>query len=359
MKIIKLSYIDTNWEIKDLELDNANLLVGKNSTGKSRSLSTIDLLYKMLTQKRNLNWGGKWEIVFETTNRDIIEYNFSTSLQKSGVTHETIKYNGTDVLKRDIPNSAIIKNSLTGNMDVIYPPTDKLVLHVNRDVKKYPFLEEITNWAEDSFGFKFGNISSYAQFNKQEYDLLTAVEDIPVLYKRLSDDNRQEIIKGINDIGYNIENISVSERAGITILVVKENGINKTLPYYTLSQGMFRALAVLIYVEYLLSRKRPATIIIDDLCEGLDFSRATKLGEKIFRKCENNKIQLIATSNDGFLMDVVDIKYWNILLRKGKVVTAINIKNHPTLFEEFKFTGLSNFDFFSSDYIQKHLSKND
>jgi hypothetical protein len=359
MKIIKLSYIDTNWEIKDLEFDNANLLVGKNSTGKSRTLSTIDLLYKMLTQKRNLNWGGKWEIVFQTANKDIIEYSFSTGYQKSGVTHEIIKYNGADVLKRDIPDSAIVKNSLTGTVDIIYPPADKLVLHVNRDVKKYPFLEEIVSWAEDSFGFKFGNISSYARFNKQEYDLLTAVEDIPVLFKRLSEDHRQKIVEDMNDIGYNVENISVSERADITILTVKENGINKTLPYYTLSQGMFRALAVLIYVEYLLSRKRPATIMIDDLCEGLDFSRATRLGKKIFSTCETNNIQLIATSNDGFLMDVVDIKYWNVLLRKGKAVSAINIKNHPALFEEFKFTGLSNFDFFSSDYIRKHLSEND
>ena len=359
MKIIKLSYTDTNWEIKNLEFDNANLLVGKNSTGKSRTLSTIDLLYKMLTQKRDLNWGGKWEIVFQTTNNDTIEYSFATSYQKSGVTYENIKYNDEDVLKRDAPDSAIVKNSLTGSMDIIYPPTDKLILHVNRDVRKYPILEEIVNWAEDSFGFKFGNISSYAQFNKQEYDMLTAIEDIPILFKRLSEDNRQKIIRDINDTGYNIENISVIERAGIPMLVIKENGIGKTLPYYTLSQGMFRALAVLIYVEYLLSRKRPATIIIDDLCEGLDFSRATKLGEKIFGKCETNKIQLIATSNDGFLMDVVDIKYWNVLLRKGKVVTAINIKNHPSLFEEFKFTGLSNFDFFSSDYIPKHLSEND
>lgn len=53
-------------------------------------------------------------------------------------------------------------------------------------------------------------------------------------------------------------------------------------------------------------------------------------------------------------MDVVDLKYWNILQRKGDKVTAINIYNSPELFEDFEFTGLNNFDLFSSDFIARH-----
>jgi AAA15 family ATPase/GTPase len=358
MKLIKLSYIDTNWELQDLELDTANLIVGKNSTGKSRTLSTIDLLYKMLTQKRDLNWGGKWEVIFKNHRSDIIEYNFSTSSKKHGVTHEIIKYNGLEVLKRINPDNALIKNSLTGTFEKIYPPLEKMIIHINRDVKKYPFLEEIASWAEQSFGFKFGNISPYAQFNKQEYDFLTAVEDIPTLFKGFKEQNKQSIIKCFNNIGYDIENISIQEVGNeIMVLYVKEVGIDKEIPHYRLSQGMFRTLSVLIFIEYLLSHKRPATIIIDDLCEGLDFSRASKLGELIFEKCISNDIQIIATSNDSFLMDVVDVKYWNVLYRNGKLVRTINIKNNHQMFEDFKYTGLSNFDFFSSDYIQKKSNK--
>lgn len=357
MKIIKLSYIDPDWEIKDLELDRVNLLVGRNATGKSRTLATIDLLYKMLTQKRHLNRGCEWEIVFQTQNSDIIEYKFGTSSETTGVTYEIIKFNDSEILKRYGPCQAILKNFLTGTMIDIFPPSDKLVLHVNRDVKRFPFLEEIAGWAESSFGFKFGNISSYAQYNNREYDLLTAVEDIPVLFKNLADESRRNILSDMNEIGYSVENISFEERGGIIILMTKEQDVVKEIPYYALSQGMFRALAVLIFIEYLITRKRPATIVIDDLCEGLDFARATRLGQMVFDKCETNGIQLIATSNDSFLMDVVDVKYWNVLMREGKQVTAINIKNHPQLFENFKFTGLSNFDFFSSDYIRQNLSR--
>jgi hypothetical protein len=93
-------------------------------------------------------------------------------------------------------------------------------------------------------------------------------------------------------------------------------------------------------------------VIIDDLCEGLDYERATKLGELVFNICRDTEIQLIATSNDSFLMDAIDIKYWNILQRTGSIVTALNIKNSEEKFRKFKFTGLSNFDFFSSDYLQ-------
>ena len=53
--------------------------------------------------------------------------------------------------------------------------------------------------------------------------------------------------------------------------------------------------------------------------------------------------------------DVVDLKYWNILQREGSEVTSIDIIKNPELFNDFAFTGLSNFDFFSSDYIARKM----
>jgi hypothetical protein len=96
--------------------------------------------------------------------------------------------------------------------------------------------------------------------------------------------------------------------------------------------------------------------VIDDLCEGLDYARATKLGKLVYSLCQDSEIQLVATSNDNSLMEVVDIEDWNILQREGKVVSTINAQSHPALFEKFPFTGLSNFDFFSSDFIDQHQS---
>jgi predicted ATPase len=359
MKITELSYIDPNWELKNLQLGTVNLLVAKNSTGKTRTLQTIDLLVKMITQKRNLNWGGQWDITFENFKGEEIQYQFSTSYQKQGVTFEKMFLNGSLVLSRnrkDYGEQAKIKNFLNkGSFEFVYPPDNKLVIHSNRDLKKYPFLEDIANWAEQSYGFKFGNISPYSMLNQQEYDLLTAVEDIPTLFQSLKKDDKRQIISDFNGIGYNISDITIQDKGELSIIYVKENGIDKAIPHFKLSQGMFRALAVIVYIQYLISRKGPATIIIDDLCEGLDYERATKLGELIFSKCLKNEIQLIATSNDSFLMEVVDLKYWNVLTRNGKQVSGINSKSNPNIIENFRFTGLSNFDFFSSNFLKSQV----
>ncbi len=356
MKIKELSYEDSNWSLKNLQLSDVNLIVGKNSTGKTRTLHTIDLLVKMLTQKRSLNWGGQWDIKFENYKNQEIQYKFSTKSNNQGVTFEKILLNGELVLsrdKKDLNGSAKIKNFLNnGKFELIYPPENKLIIHSNKDVKKFPFLEVIANWAEQSYGFKFGNISPYSLLNQQEYDLLTAVEEIPALFKALNNSDKEQIISDFNNIAYSIEKITIEEKGENPIIYVKEFGINKLIPHYKLSQGMFRALAVIVFLQFLISRKKPATIIIDDLCEGLDFERANKLGKLIFEKCMTSEIQLIATSNDSFLMEVVDLKYWNVLIRDGKQVEGLNIVSNPEIFENFKFTGLSNFDFFSSSFIK-------
>ncbi len=350
MKLTKIAYIDTNWELSNLALSDINLIVAKNSTGKSRTVMTIDLLVKMLTQKRDLNWGGRWNIEFLANSGEKVLYEFGTS-QKMGVTTEKIRLEDEIVAVRYQSGRAILKNRLTGKSDTVYPPTDKLLLHTNRDIRKYPFLEEIIEWAEQSYGFKFGNIAASYKINEQEYDFLTSIEDIPQLYNALNKESKEKIIQEFNGIGFDISEIKVANKGDFSLLLIKEGNVDKILPHYKLSQGMFRALAMTIFLEYLICSKNPALVIIDDLCEGLDYERAKNLGKLIFEKCENTHIQLIATSNDSFLMDIVPVKYWNVLQRTGKKVSALNIQNSAAIFQKFNFTGLSNFDFFASDFL--------
>jgi predicted ATP-dependent endonuclease of OLD family len=356
MILKSLSYKDTNWELQDLRLNVANLIVGKNSTGKSRTLQTIDLLVKMLTQQRDLNWGAEWDIEFTTDKSDSLRYQFSTSYSKKGVTFEKMYLNDREILNRHRDRNAegaSIANMLnSGRRETIFPPEDKLIIHTNRDVKKFPYLEEIAVWAQQSYGFKFGNISPFHLFNKQEYDLLTAVEDIPYLFESLNDKQGEVVREQLNSIGYEVLQISVEKRGDMPVIMVLERDIDKQIPHYKLSQGMFRSMSIIIYLNYLIGKRKPATIIVDDLCEGLDFERATKLGRIIFNECISNDIQIVATSNDMFLMEVVDLKYWIILSREGKRVSGISVGSNKELMEKFMFTGLSNFDLFSSDFLK-------
>ncbi len=353
-KLKNISYLDTKWELENLVLGEANLIVGKNASGKSRTLSTIDLLVKMITQRRSLNWGGKWSIKFENDRQQEIQYDFKTSSIKEGVTDESIKVDGKLVLKRTQYDEATIISD-AGVKETVYPPFNKLVLHNHRDVRNYPFLEDIASWAENSYGFKFGNISPFTRTYLQEYDLLTSVDDIPFLLKSLDGETKLSIVEDFNSLGYHISSISLRYRSDENPLIfVMERDMEKALPHYKLSQGMFRSLALIIFLDYLIAKKKPATVIIDDLCEGLDYERATNLTKLVFSKCANQNIQLIATSNDSFLMDVIDISHWNVLHRSGKKVRCINNQNYPELIEKFRFTGMGNFAFFSSDFLKKN-----
>ena len=89
---------------------------------------------------------------------------------------------------------------------------------------------------------------------------------------------------------------------------------------------MFRTIYIIAFLLYFKRNKlgQPAMLLVDDLCEGLDYNRSTKLGKLCFNMCQQLGIQLMASSNDSFLMDVVDLKYWNILRRVGNKVEIIN-----------------------------------
>ncbi len=236
MKLVKLSYTDPSWQLSNLELDKQNLIVAKNSTGKSRTLATIDLLIKIITQKRTLNWGNRWEIEFINDQEQSIILEFATRFREEGiVTAEKISVNGKQVLFRHINTKTVtLYNFVTNTNDIIYPPDNKLTLHTNRDIKKYPYLEDIINWAEQSYGFKFGNISPYAKLNEQEYDLLTAIEDIPLLFRSLKKDSKDTVIQNFNSIGCSISDISIQDKIQDAILFVKEQGVVKPLPHYKL-----------------------------------------------------------------------------------------------------------------------------
>jgi hypothetical protein len=357
MKLIQISYRTENWELEKLDLADLNLIVGKNAVGKTRTMHAIDALVKLLTTETidsNLDCAAM--LAFYTQDDNLLIYSFI--IENGKISSERLHYWDKHILARSSDRQSSILNSLTGEQEFFSPPTDRLAIHTHRDTQKYPYIELLINWAKNSFGFKFGEtVPRYSIMD--EYTLLNKTGEISSLYKALPEENRENVLKNINATGYDLLKIDYQSfpmsKHNIGFLFILENGVEDFIPHFQLSQGMFRSLAIIIYVEYLINQQKPATIIIDDFCEGLDYERATKLGKLVFELCEANNIQLIVSSNDSFLMEVVDIKYWNVLQRKGSTVTGLNIKNNPELFQKFRFTGLANFDFFSSDFIEQNL----
>ena len=119
---------------------------------------------------------------------------------------------------------------------------------------------------------------------------------------------------------------------------------------------MFRTLALLIHINYLVLSDTNSTVLIDDIGEGLDYERSSNLISLLTNKAQNSKLQLIMTTNDKFVMNKVPLEYWSILIRDSNSVRIINKNNSPKVFEEFKYVGLNNFEFFESGYF---VGKND
>jgi hypothetical protein len=165
-------------------------------------------------------------------------------------------------------------------------------------------------------------------------------------------------------IGYNIIDISVSINPYLT---VAHAGIDNQLPVYRIcvkeknstarifqadmSQGMFRALSLIIQFSYNILKKLSTTILIDDIGEGLDFDRSAKLIQLLINIAENSNIQLIMSTNDRYVMNKVPFKYWQVIDRKGGVCKVFNYENSKSIFDDFEYTGLNNFDFLAYDYI--------
>lgn len=356
MRLLKYIYRLVNfpkfedWVTDEIYLQKLNLVVGKNASGKSRVVTAPTAFAEMITQYRNFIYWGEWNFTFIKKDESVLSYTINKDYDE-GVT-ERILVDKQLVLDRNKETTRLY-SFLKNDFETITPPDNKLVLHIRRDKAEYPYLEDIVSWAEQTHFFKFGQIhtTSFLGENGKEERLVT-VDDIPVLIEKLDDSLENEVIKDFNKLGYDIEKIYSIRESGKDVLYIKEKNLKFDLDQSRLSQGMFRALALIVFIHYLLAQSDLQTIIVDDLGEGLDYERATKLGEVIFRKLEALDIQFIASSNDSFLMDVVNIRYWNILVRKMNIVKVYNYQNSKDKFDNFRYSGLSNFDLFSSDYLE-------
>ena len=176
------------------------------------------------------------------------------------------------------------------------------------------------------------------------------------MIEKLNAQSIRHVIEGVNKLGYDIDALKwekLNDRQG-NVILIKEKGFEKFISEYELSQGMFRALGLLIYIENLIQNNSISTVIVDDLGEGLDYERANKLGKLLIEKLEKlekSSIQFVATSNDEFLMNVINTKYWNILEREGNNVKSHNYINNKAIFDDFKMSGLSNFYLLSSNFL--------
>lgn len=355
MKLIVFKYSEPGWNLNFTQFAEQILLVGKNASGKSKTIKALAKVGAIISQRISISEKEVMNVVlgFDMGEGGLV---YTFSLSKGHVVNEELSY--TDFKTND--EFKIISRQQSECLllnETINPPINKLVVNVRRDTQMYPVMEQLQVWAENIVGFSFNETDMYGDSDNDSwfYGYKNRLNDIVVDMEN-TEGAKEEFYAKLKEVDYDVTEIKALDFGTQKKVYVKELGLNRPLFDISMSKGMFRTIYVVAFLLYFKRNKlgQPAMLLVDDLCEGLDYNRSTKLGKLCFNMCQQLGIQLMASSNDSFLMDVVDLKYWNILHRIGSKVEIINYYEDPKLFEHFEMTGLTNFDLFSSDFIARY-----
>ncbi len=360
------------WLIDDVGLGEINLVVGKNSSGKTRTLNALSDLVSMLTG-RGTNASGPvcYELHFRNSD-NLMKYELEYDLET--IRMERLYMGDELVLERGEEGNGVIKyESTPGSIFLEFEiPHDQLACYAKRDRLQHPFIEIIHGWAISLRRFDFSG-----DLGKTRYALKSAFEGkeidwsitnnslVPMITIAMEEfsEFRDQVLKDMNGIGYPLEDFGIihfSERFSDVsqdrfAVFTTETGLEKKVTQRDMSQGMFRAFSVLVQVNYYILSGYKGLVIIDDIGEGLDFGRAKQLVQILILKAGESKIQLIMSTNDSFIMNAVEIENWAVIMREGNKISLYNYENSREIFEEFKFTGLTNFDFYASEFFKSGL----
>jgi len=357
------------WLIDNVSLGAINLVVGKNTSGKTRTLNALTDLVGMIRGKGTSATGPvTYEVQFgneENLMNYQLEYDLVTIHRERLLVGEEV------VLDRGEDGRGTIKYEATpGSIFLDFEiPHDQLACYAKRDRLQHPFIELIHGWAVGLRRFDFSSDlgkSRYAlksTFHTKDLDLsITGASLVPVLSVAEKEfiEFKNQVLTDMADIGYVLEDFgiirfsepysqSVQDRYAV---YTTEKGLEKQVTQRDMSQGMYRAFSVLSQLNYYILRGNKGFVIIDDIGEGLDFTRAKQLVQLLISKAKQAGIQLIMSTNDSFIMNAVDIENWAVIVREGNKISLFNYENSKEIFEEFKFTGLNNFDFYASEFFK-------
>lgn len=364
---------DLEWTIDALSFGQVNLLVGRNSTGKTRCLNILGNLATNLLKAEVIHREANYTLVFDDDGKEFV---YAQRVHDGSVVHESVRIDGVSKLNRDTHLLKIWGEEVKGFIS-FKPDSTEITAAARKDALQHPFLNPLHSWADGLRHYHFGQALGKDSFamEVQQINIITMVPQLSDrnenavvgIYKKakkeFGDAFDQVIIADMASLDYALSGITVSPATDIKFesemplpgipnaLSIQESGIAGWIPQHSISHGMFRALSILIQVNYSQMAKRANCILIDDIGEGLDFERSSRLIDILRAKAYASNFQLIMSTNDQFVMNHVPLEEWSLLQRTGSHVRVRNAENSKTEFDNFRFIGLSNFSFFEMDFI--------
>ena len=329
------------WHIEGCTFDMINLIVGKNASGKTMTLNIIRSLSDLLSRHRKLPFvSGNYIINFIKNSKEI---EYVLEYDNTEVLNESLKIGSNVFLKRGSDGKGKIYAQEIKKEISFQVPNDEIAAFVKRDAIQHPFLQDLYNWGDNLIPFSFGTTLGsdyYAATSevieiKKQIDLRDTKLARPVFKKgesQIGEKFLKAVSTDMSTIGYSIDNIKIGPISGLTLkglqgLLVKESDLEYDIEQQSISQGMFRAMSLIIQLNYALVQKKLSCILIDDIGEGLDYDRSSKLIKLIMGKAKKYNIQLIMSTNDRFVMNNVPLKYWSVIVRRGNIVRIYNYRN--------------------------------
>jgi energy-coupling factor transporter ATP-binding protein EcfA2 len=379
MKLQKLSFVEfpgqpPEWKFDDFTLGQINLVVGRNSVGKSRLLSVISNFGKMLTGEiKEPPYDGRFEALF---SEDQNTWTYDVKYDHSEIVHETLIYNGKDVLMRGKGGIGQIDAKNFEDKEVrmrFKTPLRQLGVVSKRDSFQHPYLDGLYEWGHALRHFQFGSemgphnlaIALAVKGLNVEIDEKNTSSLVPIydlaIRQPYGEELKQTVMADMETLGYHITELGIRKpayNAGMGTLMgdfvglcAKEQELDVMTDQPNMSQGMFRTLSLLIQTTHYMMSNKSGCILIDDIGEGLDFERSCILIDLLREKAKRSSFQLIMSTNNRFVMNRVPLEEWCVLERTKGHVRVRNYANSAAAFEEFKITGLSNFDLFATNFL--------
>lgn len=374
------------WAVEKMHFGNINLIVGTNSSGKSRVLNVIGALARAIAGKNPSGYeSGTWIAEFER-HKGLSQENqtYTLSYKNKVVTKEIFTIKGVSIMERNEQGEGFVLKKKSNEKTKYKVPLNQLMSVVRSDEFQHPQFESLHKWGNSlclyRFGSEFGKTNltilqhATTEHTPAEFDISDYADNASSVFKATLDKfgniYKQMMLADLNTLGYPCDDILLISVTDVLIggvaplsVAVRESDLDCYTHQNEMSQGMYRAVAILIQINAnilwtqskmvgrLPTHGDSPMIVIDDIGEGLDHARSKKLIALLINKSLENKIQLVMSSNDRYVMNDVPLEYWTVLHRTGGLVNAYNIINSKELFEDFQFLGLSNFDFFSGEHF--------
>lgn len=372
---------DKEWSLLDFSPQKINLVVGKNAAGKTRTLNTISSLAHLISGEQNeMPEFVNYEFTWSSAGKDVC---YTLKCKDRKVELEKLIIDNDIKLDRGSEGKCtIFFEKIEQNIEV-QVPVESLCCVVRRDSLQHPWFEHLHNWASSTLHYRFGSVfgknlglvirpedERQNSLNDIEIDLRKTDRVVELFrkgYDLFGEIFVSNIISDMKKISYDLKDIDIDYSPNLkfknavdstpAVLRVKEADLKCHTYQADMSQGMFRALSLVIQLNLSGLQGAGNCIIIDDIGEGLDFDRSTELIRLIISKVEKTSLQLIMSTNGRFTMNNVSLKYWSVIQRKGNKARVFNYSNAKETFEEFLFTGLSNFDFLCTEFYCKALEE--